>query len=228
MQNKQYLFNQEEVQSSLNNFFQKEKSTIFSFGKTVNQTFEAYVFASVIKWYETAGWKVCFINPRDSKGRAYFKLKFSTRGAPQNYSYVICEGGNERIQIHHQIRIATKHHKYNRNYRANICCDVAIIKETCVDYFNTDTAVESEKLISFAEAKHMSAFAELLASFIGVVHELKPDRLRKIRIKKYMNNHLPPFLYVSGILYATAKGIRETIERRKFDIDIYSFDEKLI
>ena len=99
-----------------------------------------------------------------------------------------------------------------------------------MDHFNTDTdtAVESEELISFAEAKHMSGFAELLASFIGVVHELKPDRLRKIRIKKYMNNHLPPFLYVSGILYATAEGIKETIERRKFDIDIYSFHEKLI
>lgn len=75
----------------------------------------------------------------------------------------------------------------------------------------------------------MSAFAELIASFIGLVHELRPDRLKRIRIKTWTRDkHLAPFLYVSGVMLNTAKGINETIENRKFDIDVYSFDKPLL
>ena len=69
----------------------------------------------------------------------------------------------------------------------------------------------------------MSAFAELLAGFIGVVHELQPQRLRRVRIKAASPLvHPAPFLFVSGKLWHTAEGILETIRRRKFDIDVFS------
>lgn len=229
MANKNYRFVWDKEIQVLNQFFQNERSSIRSFGSKVNQTFEAYIFASVIKWYQKNGWKIRYNHPSNSRGGNYFRLKFSTRGAPGNYSYVIGEKDSEVIQIHHQLRVETKHHKINRKYRANICCDVAIIKESEeVGFYGTDDAINNSRLLSFGEAKHMSAFAELVAGFIGMVYELKPDRLRRLRIKKYQNCHLPPFLFVSGILYATAKGLDESISRRKFDIDVYSFDRKMI
>ena len=228
MASKNYHFVQQKEIQALNQFFQSEKSSIYSFGYKVNQTFEAYIFASVIKWYQNKGWIIKYNHPLGSNGGKYFELKFSTRGAPNNYSYVIGEKDGEVIQIHHQLRIETKYHKINRKYSANICCDVAVIKETeDVGFYKTDDAVDNSRLLSFGEAKHMSAFAELIAGFVGLVHELRPDRLRRIRVRKYQNDHLPPFLFVSGILYATAKGLDESISKRKFDVDIYSFDRKM-
>jgi hypothetical protein len=225
---KKYLFDQAKVKNNLETFFKKEEANIYNFGRMVNQTFEAYVFAGVVKWYKKNGWTIHFKNPEDKYGKNYFRLKYSTRGAPSNYTYVVCEKNNQRIQIHHQLRIATKSYRKNSRHYANICCDVAIIKETDISFYKTYFAIPNENLISFAEAKHMSAFAELVANFIGMVHELKPDKLKRLRIKKFKNSHLPPFLYVSGILYQTAKGIEETIKRRKYDIDVYSYDKKLI
>ena len=228
MLNRKYYFVRQGEIKTLNKFFKKEKSTIYSFGSTVNQTFEAYVLAFVIKWYQNEGWKITYRHPLDFGGRKYFKLKFSTRGTPRNYSYVIAEKDGQVIQIHHQLRIETRYYKQSQKYRANICCDVAVVKETSeISFYGTDDAVENSRLLSFGEAKHMSAFAELIAGFIGLVHELKPDRLKRLRVKNYQNDHLPPFMFVSGILYATAKGLDESISKRRFDIDIYSFDRKL-
>ena len=71
----------------------------------------------------------------------------------------------------------------------------------------------------------MSAFAELLAGFIGLVHELQPRRLKKVRNPKKQlkeTDHVAPFLFVSGLLYNTAKGLEATFIKRGFDVDIYS------
>ena len=99
---------------------------------------------------------------------------------------------------------------------------------------NIDDALVCVKLganhigIAFGEVKHMSAYAELIASFIGLVHELKPEKLKRTRSKKWtMKENISCFLYVSGILYKTAEGLVETIEKRKYDVDIYSFSNPM-
>jgi hypothetical protein len=102
------------------------------------------------------------------------------------------------------------------------------MEDTNIDQFGTSDALSNDKLISFGEVKHMSAFAELVASFIGLVHEMSPNKLKRIRTKSFKGNgHLPSFLYVSGVLYSTAGGIYESIKKRKYDLDIYSYDNPL-
>lgn len=69
----------------------------------------------------------------------------------------------------------------------------------------------------------MSGFAELIASFIGMVHELQPHRLGQIRTKHYKSElHPAPFLFLSGMLYQTGEAIVDSAVRRKYDIDIYT------
>ena len=43
----EYLFDQYEAKKELSDFFKNEKADISNFGSTVNQTFEAFVFANV-------------------------------------------------------------------------------------------------------------------------------------------------------------------------------------
>jgi len=204
--------------------FNTEKDKFSYFGSRVNQTFEAFVFASVIKWYQNNSWETSFHHPFNSTtNKPQPKLKFSTRGRPDGYSYIIAKKGDQVIQIRHQIRVATTKYKKDNIHRANICLDVAVLNNIDLSHYKTYFAVPNKELITFAEAKHMSGYAELLASFIGLVHELQPFRLKRIRTKKYSKPpHHAPFLYVSGTLYSTAEGLKETIEKRKFDIDIYS------
>jgi hypothetical protein len=102
------------------------------------------------------------------------------------------------------------------------------MQDVDIDGFSSDTALDNDMLIAFGEVKHMSAYAELIASFIGLVHELQPDKLKRIRVKKWQRNDtISSFLYVSGLLYRTAEGLVETIEKRKYDIDIYSLNNPM-
>lgn len=223
----EYLFDQSSVKEQLKKFFENEKAKITDFGSTVNQTFEAHVLSNVIKWYKGNSWTVEIINPIKN-GKPSFTLKFNTRGAPVNYSYAICKKDSKSCQIRHGLRVHTKSHKENNIWSANIVCDIVIMDDIDIDSFSTTSALPNEKLIAFGEVKHMSAYAELIASFIGLTHELKPDCLKSVRKRNWKkNDNISCFLYVSGILYNTANGLFETIEKRKYDIDIYSFENPM-
>ena len=220
-----YLFDQAKAQENLEFFFSSNGALLTSFGSTVNQTFEAYVFAACIKWYKNNGWNVSIINPKKGQYKNKFQLKFNTRGAPAHYSYAICSKESKIVQIHHGLRVSTRYHTYENEHFANICLDVAIIQKTDISSYETDFPVDNDHLISFGEAKHMSAFAELIASFIGMVHEMLPESLETNESPSIEN--ILPFLYVSGRLNPTAKGLQETIVNRKMRITIYSFDNPL-
>lgn len=221
-----FLFNQEDAQNELQKYFENNKAELTSFGNFVNQTFEAYAFAKVIKWYQNKGYTSKIISPIVN-GTETFRLKFSTRGNPNKFSYAKMTLNDETIQIRHQLRVSTTSNTNKLKHSANICCDVVVLKDEDLTFFNSEVAIPTDWLISFGEMKHMSAFAELVASFIGLVHELTPNRLRKIRKRNYSSNHIAPFLYASGYMNPTAKGILETIKKRRYDIDVYSFENPL-
>jgi len=209
----------------LGKFFNQEKVSLAQFGSTVNQTFEAFVFAAVVAWYKKQGWRVSMIHPKkdDESRDKTLRLKFSTRGRPGRYSYALCKKHERRVQVRHQLRVSTYFHKPENEDPANVCLDVAVIRAKDLTGYSTSTAVPNDLLMTFGEAKHMAAFAELVASFVGLVHEMQPHRLRLRRKNKQnsQSDHVWPFLYVSGHLNPTARGIVETIENREYEIGVY-------
>jgi len=113
------------VQTRLAKFFSENKAEIQNFGSTVNQTFEAFVFASTVNWYVNHGWSIEFRNPQSSS--KFVKLKFNTRGQPKLYTYALCTKDNQKIQVRHGLRVATKHHRIELAYPANVVLDIAVI-----------------------------------------------------------------------------------------------------
>jgi len=225
-------FDQAQMKKRLVGFFDKERAKTTTFGNTVNQTFEAFVFAALVAWYRKQGWFVKFKHPNkkqstESPNRLF--LKFSTRGRPDNYSYAIGKKGKETIQIHHQLRVATRHHREPYTDHANVCLDVAVIRESDVTGFGTDDSFDNGHVLTFGEAKHMSAFAELVAGFIGLVHEMMPEHVkeRPKAEKRASTGHLAPFLFVSGDLYKSARGIIETMQRRNMTVQVFSCTKDL-
>lgn len=220
-----YNFDQKDAKKYLKSFFSKNKSDLNTFGSRVNQTFEAYVFAKVIEHYNQNGWIIKIINPNKSQ---HLKLKFSTRGAPIKYSYCEAKKDDHTIQIRHQLRVDIFKQFKSQTKPSNICCDIVVMNNLNLDTYSTNDSLPNDELIAFGEVKHMSAFAELVASFVGLVHELQPKKLKQIRTKNWKSGpHLSPFLYVSGILYSTAAGILESLKTRRYDIDLYSHEHPI-
>jgi hypothetical protein len=222
----------DKIKLDLSSFFKTSRTDFSKFGSTVNQVFEAFVFVSVAKWYVARGWSVEVVNPSNVlPATADLHLKFSTRGKPSNYSYFKCTKGSREVHIRHQLRVATRYNDQSTDPPANICLDVAVIMPVDLSEFGSDDFLPNHSLITFGEAKHMWAFAELIASFIGLVHELKPESLRrhKTLIKGLpKKRHPAPFLYVSGFLYRTAVGLKLTIEKRGYDLDIFDRVDSLV
>jgi hypothetical protein len=214
----------DKLKQDLGTFFQEKRPDLYAFGRTVNQVFEAFVFAAVATWYREQDWTIEFVHPKKHTGK-HLRLKFNTRGRPSNYSFIRCSKGQVEVHIRHQIRVATAHYRIGQRFRANVVLDVAVITPADLEWMDTNDYIPNENLISFGEAKHMSAFAELVANFVGLIHELQPQRLKKHRFKTRKQTvgamHVSPFLFVSGFLFPTAKGLRETILRRGYDIDIF-------
>lgn len=212
---------QQGIKDALSRFFVANDSDMNTFGSTVNQTFEAFVFSATIAWFRQTGWTAEFRHPGRTdtvKQNKELRLKFSTRGRPDQYSYAICRRGDSEVHIRHQLRVATNFHDEELKMPANVCLDVAVIKATDLKDFHSDDYVANERLITFGEAKHMTAFAELVANFVGLVHEMQPHRLEQtVRSKA----NLSPFLYVSGFLNRTAQGVEESLRKRGYDLDVY-------
>ena len=225
----QWTFDQAATKADLQAFFAQHQIDLRTFGSTVNQTFEAFVFASVLDWYKKRGWNITISNPIDRQTKApRFRLKFSTRGEPKNFSYAVAQKKNRTVHIRHQLRVATKAHRRNKKrLYANVCLDVAVTRPVDLSSYKTYYALPNWALITFGEAKHMSAFAELVAGFIGLVFEMQPTRRADVRSKSKRIHHLAPFLFVSGLLWKTAQGVEYTCQRRGFDIDIYSSAKQL-
>lgn len=215
-------FDQEDMKRRLSVFFEDERPSVTVFGNTVNQTFEAFVFAALIAWYRKKRWDIKFVHPKHAGYRLNrLMLKYYSVGRPENYSYVVCRKNGQTAQIHHQLRVATYYHQSDAEWPANIVLDVAVIRETNVIGLSSSDAISNKAILTFGEAKHMSGFAELVASFIGMAHEMIPDRVRARRKAESAGEHLFPFLYVSGSLNRTAKGILETIRRRNLSVGVF-------
>ncbi|MBN8628198.1 MAG: hypothetical protein J0M17_22190 [Planctomycetes bacterium] len=213
-------------------FFKSNKRSLNTFGGTVNQTFEAFVFASAITWYRTRGWTVTFYNPgkktkRNPGGEVH--LKYSTNGRPSNYTFAECRKDRKVLEVRHQLRVSTNWYDGVSTPSASLMLDVAVIEKLDLSEFDSKTPVRNGHLITFAEAKHMSAFAELIAGFEGLVHELQPMRLTRLRagaVSPDVENPAP-FLYVSGTLNPSAEAILSTIRTRGYDIDVFNETDAL-
>lgn len=222
------------LSGELDTFFDQKKPDLQRFGSTINQVFEAFVFAQMIAWHKKDGWNCTFVHPPRATAAPTgtplpnpplpepLRLKFSTRGRPSNYSYALCEKGTDRRQVRHGLRVKTFHGDKFGIAKANVVIDVAVITNEDLKHFGTDDAVPNSTLLTFGEAKHMSAFAELIASFLGLAREMQPRRTnvnaryRKTEVRPF------PFLYVSGYLNGTAMGLHTTIRKRRYAVEVYS------
>lgn len=142
-----------------------------------------------------------------------FVVKTSTRGHPSRYSRIAVEKNGDAAEIHMNILVRGAHDE------GVYCVDVGVVKPDVVpDTVNRKEkwiCVENEVLITFAEVKRLVVYPMLLAQFIGIVHEIKPEFLRSpspAGFDRYQ--HLPPALMALGHFSGNSAAIVHSYGRR--------------
>ena len=117
-------------------------------------------------------------------------------------------------EIRHNVNIQSAHCK-----EIYTTPDIAVLKQNAVEldheFYNSKAIyyyIPNESLITFCEAKNLTAFPELLFNFIGIVNELKPQCMKNG--KRYSEKHIAPSLLISGGANAHAEKIISNLQGR--------------
>lgn len=78
--------NQSALRDRLSLFFDQNRDNLGLFGRTVNQTFEAFVFAATAAWYRERGWDIQFVHT-PSKDGSVIRPTFTSL-SKENYEIV--------------------------------------------------------------------------------------------------------------------------------------------
>jgi hypothetical protein len=204
--------NTQAISQAVRRFVQRHNTTLQSLANRQTQLLEIASTVGVVQHYQVAGYNVQIRNPTGVSG---FRVKVSTRGHPCDYSRVICDRDGDCFEIHTNVSVRGAHDD------GIYCVDVAMVKEGAIPHKRPKTkwlAIPNRALVSFAEAKKLVVYPMLLAQFVGIVHEIKPEFLGR-RFRRFgPKGHLPPCLIALGQLSGNSSTIIDGFSRRRFQV----------
>ncbi|HEX5177806.1 MAG TPA: hypothetical protein VFW04_00630 [Gemmatimonadaceae bacterium] len=203
--------NVDAIEATLASFVARHRTTFARIGTRQSQILELAAIIGVSQHYVATGFGVQVVNP---KGSSSFIVKSATRGHPADYSRIACSKGGDAIELHTNLMVQGAHDD------GIYCVDVGIAapgrvpdrkgKEKWVSLANSD-------LRSFAEVKKLVVFPMLLAQFVGIVHEIRPEFLVPPTPANFgAGKHLPPTLISLGHFSGNSRHIVDSFRRRGF------------
>lgn len=217
--------------NQVSDFLNRHKSSMYEIATHGTNVFEAFCFIIVVRHYEMAGYELKPENLLDGK----FRFKYNTRGYPWNYSYFVVslketEEGNDNVlfEIRHNLKVSgawVRAETDNDTDPPMFALDVAVIESNSLPVLKMGQKRNGEKywvdnthLITFGEAKKLTAYPMLLAQFLGIVHEIKPEFLNieeRERLKTILDQkHPPPLLLTSNHLTWGTKQVLKSFQDR--------------
>jgi hypothetical protein len=156
-----------------------------------------------------------------------FVVKTGTRGHPARYSRIRVEKGGVTAELHMNLLMRGAHDE------GVYCVDVGVVQPGVVPEKAGNkqkwVCVENEFLITFGEVKRLVVYPMLLAQFVGIVHEIKPDFLADPAPERFDRyRHLPPVLMALGHFSGNSAAIVRAYERRSIRLCIAeNFDMRI-
>lgn len=216
--------NVESVKEALLEFTRKHRAAFTLVAKRESQLLELAAMVGVELHYRSNGYSTTIKSPDDG---SVFVVKTSTRGHPSKYSFVIVEKDGESGELHMNLMVRSAHDE------GIYCVDVGIVKPgvvpQSVDRDVKWQCIPNDCLISFAEAKRLPVYPMLLAQFIGIVHEIRPEFLRDPAPSGFSRAaNLPPTLISLGRFSGNSKVIVDSFVTRGITVCIAeNFDVRL-
>ncbi|MBK9751369.1 MAG: hypothetical protein IPO91_32005 [Chloroflexi bacterium] len=225
--------NLDQLKARIGDFLQSHRSKTQEIASKLSNIFEAYCYVLFVLHYEQEGLKPRIENLTPDK---QFKFRFSTAGHPWNFSYFsVRRADNEDevlFEIRHNQQVAGHYVKMDEKSEEDIglfALDVAVVKPGALPRLAMGTKRNGERtyvtnnaLITFGEAKKLVAYPMLIASFYGVVHEIRPVFLEKATQDEEFEKfpHPYPILFTSDFLTRGTKNILKTFEDRQLRVTV--------
>jgi hypothetical protein len=155
-----------------------------------------------------------------------FRFKCTTMGNPNHFSSFLLTKDSIEYELHHNLAVSG-----GRDPEPIYFVDIALIKKGSIKYrksfrkgrTHSVLYCENQDLITFAECKHIVAYSMLIAYFLGIVFELKPEHLEgnlHENLLKQFSNHIFPSLLISSGTHIGAETVIDSIKNRKYSVII--------
>jgi hypothetical protein len=201
-----------EIQKSIKQVIKKHAEAFRQIGSSQPKLLELAAFTGLAQHYKSHGFSVKIINPKGKKG---FAVKTSTRGYPWNFSRVQMVKNSEAAELHMNVLVRSAHDE------GIYCVDVGIAESNIIPDKKLKArwiCLENKNLLTFAEVKKLVVYPMLLAQFIGIVHEIKPQFLHSPG--SLDPSHLPPILVALGHFSGNAGSIVRAYPSRGIHITV--------
>ena len=208
----------EEIAGSLRQFVRNYNAQFQKLSARKSQLLEIGALMIAAKHYERNGYTVSLHNPRGGQ----LRVKLGTKGDPWNFSRFEAVKGKRHFEIHTNLPVADALSTKGARYVA----DVVVVPSGAVPTAKPPgkskwQTLPNASLITFIEAKALVIYPMLIAQFIGIVHELKPDFLLGKRPTGFRAaKHFDPSLVSLGYLHGTCWNIVAGFKKRKLYIHI--------
>src|SRR5207244_13630 len=131
------------------------------------------------------------------------------------FSRIIAERDGTTVEIHMNLMVRSAHDD------GIYCVDVGIALADSIPSEKSEekwACLQNNSLITFAEVKKLVVYPMLLAQFIGIVHEIKPEFLKSRR--DVDKSHLSPILITLQYFSGNSKAIVDAYPRRGINVTI--------
>jgi hypothetical protein len=224
--------------SQVSDFLTRHKAAIYEISRHSTHVFEAVCFVIFARYYEEIGYQLEPENLIEDK----FRFRWTTNGYPWNYSYFAVlspelenEEGSAVFEIYHNQKVTGAWVEVEKQDEGEIppmfAVDIAVAEAGCLPKLPRGHKrtyehywIENRRLLTFAEAKKLTAYPMLLAQFLGIVHEIKPEFLhvgeRELSQAFWEQKHLPPTLLTADHLTSGARQVLKSFHGRELMIRI--------
>lgn len=215
--------NIDEVENAVRRVLKKHPEALKVVASSQSKLLELAAVTGVAEHFKHRGFKIKVAGKTPAGA---FLVKTSTRGYPWNFSRFEIALDDEKMEIHMNLMVRGAHDE------GVYCVDVGVVSAGVIPTKKSQekwVCAPNKALISFAEAKKLVIYPMLLAQFIGIVHEIMPSFLRKIKMGPAKNPLLPPVLAVLGHYSGNSEKIVSSYRKRGINVMIAeNYDYRLM
>lgn len=208
------------IHAAIKRVIKKHSEAFVVIGSSQPKLLELASITGFAEHYKAHSFHVRVHNP---KGKAYFAMKAGTNGDPWNFSYFSAHDGIENVELHMNVKVRSAHDS------GMYCVDVGVVQAGVVPREKPTAKWEclpNEALVTFGEAKKLVVYPMLLAQFIGIVHEIKPNFLNHKSTAP--TDHPPPTLIALGSFSGNSRAIVSAYPGRNIKLNIaQNYDVRL-
>jgi hypothetical protein len=225
--------NRQDLKARVADFLSAHRAEIKNVTDHASHVFEAFCFVIFARHYENIGYRLVPRNLIEGK----FRFRYTTNGLPWRYSYFAVYGTDDEgqseiplFEIWHNQKVAGAWVETGDEERALFAVDIAVTRAGALPAnlpFNQPRSNEQywvgkSDLVTFGEAKKLAGYPMLLAQFLGIVHEIKPEFIgagdKEVRSDCVKQGHPPPTLLTANVLTSGAVRVLATFQQRNLKI----------